>query len=347
MGHKNKQTLTPLIKEMKKAMQEMAAYGQSKHSDKLVEKATGENISKDKIYSYNTMKTYQKHLIYFLRDTLRKHKNIRNLSECKQYVEEWVNSRIDTYSPYTVKMELSALAKLYHKSAEDYAVEIPKRIRNEIKRSRGTAVRDNNFSVENNRELISLLKVSGMRRREVANLKPEWLYSESGKYFIHVTEGAKGGRPRTIPLLDTDKKSLEIAINKIVSTPAGKRVFSKPNSTIDIHAYRHNYVKNLYRKTARPYNEFCRERLVYRNGKIIFAYQSSNGHRDINQIKKFCYVEKGEWKLKPGYKEVSSRYFCRGNDRPQGQAFDRRALDFCSRAVGYSRTDVTLIYLLS
>lgn len=347
MGHKNKQTLTPLIKEMKKAMQKMSAYGQSKHSDKLAEKATGESISKDKIYSYNTMKTYQKHLIYFLKDTLRKHKNIRNLSECEQYVEEWLQGRIGRYSSYTLKMELSALAKLYHKSAEDYPVEIPKRIRNEIERSRGTAVRDKNFSEESNRELLALLKVSGMRRREVGCLKPEWLFQENEKYYIHVTDGAKGVRPRTIPLLDTDKKTLEIAINKIVNTPAGKRVFPKPNSSIDIHAYRHNYVKNLYRKTARPYNEFCRERLVYRNGKIIFAYQSSNGQRDINQIKKFCYVEKGEWKLKPCYKEVSSRYFCRGNDRPQGQAFDRQALDFCSRAVGHSRTDITLIYLLS
>lgn len=347
MDHKNKQTLTPLIKEMKKAMQEMSAYGQSKHSDKLAEKATGENMSKDKIYSYSAMATYQKHLIYFLKDTLRKHKNIRNLAECEQYVEEWLQGRIGRYSSYTLKMELSALAKLYHKNAEDYAVEIPKRIRNEIKRSRSTAVRDKNFSAENNRDLIALLKISGMRRREVSCLKPEWLFQENGKYFIHVTEGAKGGRPRTIPLLDTDKKALEIAINKIVSTPAGKRVFPKPNTSIDIHHYRHEYVKQLYKQTVRPYNVFCKERLVYHNGKIIFAYQTPTGHRDINQIKKFCYVEKGEWKLKPGYKEVSSRYFCRGNDRPQGQAFDRRALDFCSRAVGHTRTDVTLIYLLS
>lgn len=347
MSHKSKQTLTPLIREMKKSMQEMSAYGHSKHSDKLAEKATGETISKDKIYSYNTMATYQKHLIYFLRDTLRKHKNVHNIAECEKYVEEWMNNRIDRYSPYTLKMELSAIAKLYHKNAEGYNVKIPKRIRGDIKKSRGTAARDKNFSAENNRELIALLKVSGMRRREVSCLKPEWLFQENGKYFIHVTEGAKGGRPRIIPLLTTNKDALEIAINKIVSTPAGKRVFPKPNTSIDIHHYRHEYVKQFYKQTARPYNEFCRERLVYHNGKIVFSYQSSNGHRDINQIKKFCYVEKGEWKLQPGYKDVSSRYFCRGSDRPQNIAFDRRALDICSEAVGHSRTDVTLIYLLS
>jgi len=64
--------------------------------------------------------------------------------ECRKYVDEWLLER-SGLSAYTVKLEASALAKLYDCTTGDF-VKTAVRHRSDIKRSRKAAKRDENFS---------------------------------------------------------------------------------------------------------------------------------------------------------------------------------------------------------
>ena len=75
-------------------------------------------------------------------------------------------------SAWTVQLEAKALGKLYGISPDDENYfNPPKRKREEIKRSRGDRVRDKHFSKTNNDELIKFCRGTGLRRKELQELR--------------------------------------------------------------------------------------------------------------------------------------------------------------------------------
>ena len=107
----------------------MLAIGQSKHVDKVI----GE--TSDKIYSYGTFDAYQQQCIAFAVYCKNQHK-AKNLADCRQYVNEYLQYNIGKiYSAYTIKLQASALAKLFHCSTKEF-IPTPPRVRKNIKRSR-------------------------------------------------------------------------------------------------------------------------------------------------------------------------------------------------------------------
>lgn len=139
-------------------------------------------------------------------------------------------------SAWTVQLEAKALGKLYGISPDDENYfKPPKRNREEIKRSRGDRVRDKHFSKTNNDELIKFCRGTGLRRKELQELRGKDLVSRaqieaeiselqkipeeqrapsvtkrlemlqdarlfSEEWFIHVRNG-KGGRERLSPII--------------------------------------------------------------------------------------------------------------------------------------------------
>ena len=156
---KNNQYHKNLKQQMQNRLFEMLqkGLGQSKQEDKRKENTW------DKIYSRNTYQTYRKHCNYFADYIREKHPKCTTLNGAKKYVNEWLewrNNYVDKkgrkLSNWTIQLEAKALGKLYNIRPDDpdYFV-CPKRCREDIKRSRGTKVRDTHFSEKANEELIN------------------------------------------------------------------------------------------------------------------------------------------------------------------------------------------------
>ena len=99
MGHKSKKSL---VRQVQESLQSKLSDGDSKHLDKR-NNATGE-----KIYSYNTFRTYQKHSCAFVKWAQQEH-GCKTLDECRQHVDEYLQHRASYCSPYTVKLDAAAL----------------------------------------------------------------------------------------------------------------------------------------------------------------------------------------------------------------------------------------------
>ena len=215
--------------------------GRSKHKDKL-----NKDIS-NYIYSWSTYNCYVKHSNYFALWAKRKY-DCKTLSDCRIHIDEWLKLRSASLSAYTVKLDASALAKLYDCSTFDF-VATPSRHRSEITRSRGLKRRDVNFSIKKNRHFIEFAKSTGLRRKELQLLTGKNLIFIKNKPFINVTKGTKGGKKRITPVIYNP--DLVIAAMKAAGS---KKVFDKVPQGADVHGYRSEYALKLYKLHARDIN---------------------------------------------------------------------------------------------
>ena len=242
MSHKNK---IPLPQQVYDTLQAKCAFGEQKHAAKAA------GTAKDHIYSHNTLRSYTKHCVQFVRwarqNAPEGHK-LRTLEDCRPYAAEWLQSRIDAgLSAYTIKLEAAALCKLYGCTAADLGLpSTPTRHRANITRSRGTAVRDTDFSEERNQEIISFCKCTGLRRRELATIRgTDLVWGADGKAYIHVIHG-KGGRERDAVVLDNDPE-----IITRMQAAGDDLVWPRIPSHMDVHGYRADYATALYNRVAR------------------------------------------------------------------------------------------------
>ena len=83
--------------------------------------------------------------------------------------------------------------------------------------------------------------------------------------------------------------------------------------------------------------------IIYKNN-IIDSYISKNGRRDYGKFPQFYIDIEGKPKMKSGYRDTSSSFFCRGDLK--GKVYDRRALFEASRALGHNREDVVAEHYL-
>ena len=120
MGHKNKKSL---IRQVQERLDSMLAIGESKYEDKKTD------LTKRKIYSWNTYRSYLQQCCQFVRYCRDNH-HCKNLADCRQYVGEWMESRQEL-SAYTQKLSASALCKLYGESLEELGITTKRAARSE------------------------------------------------------------------------------------------------------------------------------------------------------------------------------------------------------------------------
>lgn len=258
MGHKNKKSL---IRQVQERLDSMLAIGESKYEDKKTD------LTKRKIYSWNTYKSYLQHCCQFVR-YYRDNYHCKNLADCRQYVGEWMESRKDL-SAYTQKLSASALCKLYGESLEELEITTKRAARSEITRSRGTAKRDKHFSEEKNAEFVEFCRSTGLRRSEITKLRGDQLLQEEGQWYIQTT--GKGGRFRIITICG----DVELVVRKMQAAGTGK-VWKKIPQNADIHSYRADYASRIYLKYARPIEEIPRkERYICRKDKAGIVYDKT------------------------------------------------------------------------
>ena len=331
MGWRNKAYSKDLHQQAYDRLTGMQAFGESK------KEAVANGTEKEKIFSFNTYKSYWKHTKYFIKYIKENHPECTTLKSAKKYVNEWLQARMDQgLSAWTVQLEAKAMGKLYGISPDDENYfKPPKRNREDIKRSRGDRVRDKHFSKTNNDELIKFCKGTGLRRAELGELRGKDLVTREeieaeisklesrpaaeltpadtkrlemlqdtrlfeGDYFTHVRNG-KGGRERMSPIIGPNTEQI---VERIKSTPAEEKVWQHIHQSADIHGYRAEYATIIYKAKARAIEEIPYDRVNRGTGR---KYQS----------------------------EV---YTCRKDEA--GRKLDKAAMLVCSKALGHNRIEV-------
>lgn len=331
MGRRNKAYSKDIHQQAYDRLTGMQAFGESK------KEAVANGTEKEKIFSFNTYKSYWKHTKYFIKYIKENHPECTTLKSAKKYVNEWLQTRVDQgLSAWTVQLEAKAMGKLYGISPDDENYfKPPKRNREDIKRSRGDRVRDKHFSKTNNDELIKFCKGTGLRRAELGELRGKDLVTREqieaeisqlesrpaaeltpadtkrlemlqdtrlfeGDYFTHVRNG-KGGRERMSPIIGPNTEQI---VERIKSTPAEEKVWQHIHQSADIHGYRAEYATTIYRAKARAIEEIPYDRVNRGTGR---KYQS----------------------------EV---YTCRKDEA--GRKLDKAAMLVCSKALGHNRIEV-------
>lgn len=333
MGRNNKSYKKSLHQQAYEKLTSMQAFGESK------KEAKANGTDRYKIFSFNTYETYWKHTKYFLKYVQANHPECTTLKAARRHVNEWLQLRADQgLSAWTIQTEAKAVGKLYGIMPDDpdYFVP-PARKREDIKRSRGDAARDKNFSEKNNAELVAFCRGTGLRRIELAELEGRDLitadqiearlaelenrskltpaeekelkvlqdtkFFPDATHFAHVRRG-KGGRPRMAPIVGKNAGKI---IERMKDTPADKKVWQYINSNADIHSYRGDYATAMYKAYA----------------------------RDIKDIP-YDRVNKGT-----GRRYQSEVYACRKDEA--GKKLDKAAMLICSKALGHNRLDVVAV----
>ena len=247
MGSRNK---ISLIKQVSDRIDEIFIPGRSKFDDKKAGE-TG-----DKIYSYETRRAYKKHACYFVEWVKTQpvkpeigHK-ARTLEECRLYASEWLQERINEgKSAWTIRLEASALAKLYGCKLNDFGVKLPPRLRKNITRSRGDKIRDGHFSEERHAEFVTFCKSTGLRSEGLQSIRgTDLVQLEDGSWAIDVTE--KGGRQRCAPIFGSPEAVAAVVARMQAAGEDKVWPDGVPNGA-DIHSYRAAYATAIYRHYER------------------------------------------------------------------------------------------------
>ena len=249
----------------------------------------------------------------------------KTLKDCRNYADEYLQLNIDRgLSPYTLKLQVSALCKLYSCSSTDF-IATPARKRKNITRSRSTQTNHNTTEFER------FCLCTGLRRREITALRGAALIEEDGQYFIAVNNG-KGGRHRVSEIVGTPE---EIAfVTDIMKKSENHRVFSEI-PCCDIHAYRAAYAKKVYQKYARERKDYKNERMILYHNRLVTTYT------DKSEVQEYF---NSDGSLKKGFTDVRSAYHCR--DDKKNICYDRLALLKCSQNLGHNRASIVADHYL-
>ena len=331
MGRNDKKYSKTLHQQAYDTLTSMIAFGESKRKAKL------DGIEKERIFSFDTYKTYWKHTKLYLSWLKETHPNCSTLKTAKKYVNEWLQTRVEKgLSAWTVQTEAAALNKLFRIDKTDQnRFQPPPRLREHIKRSRISVSSDKHFSKTNNQELIEFCRGTGCRRNVLERLEGRDLWSRAqmerrvvelrqqdalstkqAKHLQALEEGLtvfpdqkdflhhrkdKGGRYRFAPIIGPNRDAI---ISRIQNTGSGEKVWGHVNKRADIHAYRSDYATNLYKQLARPIKDIPFDRINH-----------GSGHRYQSEV-----------------------YACRKDEA--GKKLDKRAMQLTSIALGHNRISV-------
>jgi integrase len=305
-----------IVHETVRLMKEMTRFGESKHEAKQAERerclATGEKYIPGKvpgIYSYSTYHAYMEHSLAFAEWARSKH-GAKSLAEAREHVPEYLRHDIEAgKSAWTVRLEAAALAKLYGCSSTDFGVELPKRHREDISRSREERPHDRKFSEERNIDLADFCRGTGLRRREVADVSAGDIRTYEGVVWVHVENG-KGGREREVRVVgEYAPRVLELK----KEAEGLERMFDHIPGRADIHAWRREYASARYAEIENDPEQMEAARKAWERWKDDHAYTGPD-----------TYTRRGE----------------------DGKVFDRAVLLGISRDMGHNRVDVVARYYL-
>lgn len=222
------------------------------------------------IHSENTYKTYVaqcNHFAEWCKELGVKDKDIafKMIGDYGKYLES------QGKSAWTIYTAICALAKAYGVSTKELGYEPPKRKREDIKRSRQSAKRDEHISATNNKELYVFGRCMGLRRSELEKLRGNQLViRDDGTLYIMNVIG-KGGKIRNVDLFGSEAE-LKLIKRKMQQAGEGL-VFPRVHSALDEHFLRSIYACRAYSSKARNINSLTgKEKYICRKDKAGTIY---------------------------------------------------------------------------
>lgn len=267
------------------------AIGESRYVLKQEMRAEGEkqwNFSTGRIHSHKTRTTYQEHTLRFVH-WARQAYGVTHLAELDARADElataWLLGELAAEkSPYTLQVERSALRMFFSNRELAGEVKLPRRVRENITRSRGPAARDRHFQPAHWPELMTVERAFGLRRNELAHLKVQDIYQDrAGRLVAHVLNG-KGGKEREVPVLPGREEDVLAVVS---GRKADERIFTRLPVHADIHALRREYAQALYqcyapgRKLPPPHGQLSH--LDYDKAAALRVSEAL-GHRRLDVV---------------------------------------------------------------
>ena len=242
-----------------------AGMGSKRSKDK------SEADTKNKIYSKATFETYKQQFRHFADWLEQAHPEAKTLEDARAFVDEYLKHLIELErSAYSISTAKAAIAKVMGVEATQF-ITSPPRLRADIKRSRGEAVRDKHISDKKEEELARFTSATGLRRKEMTMIKSDDLFFKNGQAYLNITKGTKGGKPRVAKIIGkTEEETKEIV--KWIQSKKG-RLFNKLSSNYDNHYYRASYANRLYNQLKRDIDDIpTQERYVMRKERAGEVY---------------------------------------------------------------------------
>lgn len=218
------------------------SFGESKHFDKI-EKEMAFGKSTYKIYSFSTYDTYNKVGREYGKWLAEKGVKYGKLADTERYAKEYIEERMnDGKSPYTLKMERSALAMVYGHSLD---IPLPVRHNEDVKRSRHETNNDKHISRNGKyKDVFTVVIATGCRRCDVKNLNVNSLIEKDGRYFLDIRK-SKGGRDRLAPVLPNKLEEVKTIFDRARENEQ-HRLFGHIPKEVDVHGLRREYAQELY-----------------------------------------------------------------------------------------------------
>lgn len=262
-----------------------AGMGSKRSEDK------SEAETKNKIYSKATFKTYKQQFKHFADWLEKAHPEAETLEDARAFVDDYLRHLIELErSAYSISTAKAAIAKIMGVEATQF-IATPPRLRADIKRSRGEAVRDKHISDKKEEELARFTSATGLRRKEMTMIKSDDLFFKNGQAYLNVTQGTKGGKPRVAKIVGKTEDETK-AIVKWIQSKKG-RLFNKLSSNYDNHYYRATYANRLYNQLKRDIDDIPTEdKYIMRKDragevydkKAMLLVSNALGHNRISVI---------------------------------------------------------------
>jgi integrase len=250
MGHRKS-----IVREAIERLDSLMAIGESRFQAKQAQRTTspeaGWTVSTGKIHSHTTRRVYQQHVLAFI-NWARAHHGITRLAWLDERIAELATEYLMAHvaarkSAYTVQTERAALRLFFGNWSLAATVDIPRRTRTTITRSRVPASHDRHFQPARWQVHIRFAQACGLRRAELRDLRVHDVYSaEDGTLFVHVKSG-KGGKAREVPVLPGHEQDVLAVVE---GRAPNEKVFDHIPKHMDVHSYRRDSAQRRYLQQA-------------------------------------------------------------------------------------------------
>ena len=173
-------------------------------------------------------------------------------------VDEKIDTIVHEYIGYLKDKGLSApsistalhgIAKGLNRRAESFDIELPKRKRADITRSRLERAYDKHFNSENHKDLVTFQRCFGLRKdKELAVITLKNI-TDDGK-DLYCTVKGKGGKIRIVKAYGTAEEKEQIR-EYLKTRPMGAKLFPDIPKAFDAHSIRAEYASRVYHTHTR------------------------------------------------------------------------------------------------
>lgn len=228
----------------------LMATGESRHQARVVAHATGDrawSVSDGRIHAFRTRKTYQAVVLRLITLNAQQGRRFRSLADldgqADDLVARYLTQRIaEGKSAWTLKMERSAFRLFFGRRDLAADVALPMRRREQITRSRHSAVRDRDFAPAHWQDLLTFLDATGLRRSEAQHVHARDVRATTEGGLVIAVIG-KGGKHRVVPVLTEHADAIRALV---AQRQPDERLFPHLPSHLDVHAHRRAFAQATY-----------------------------------------------------------------------------------------------------